>query len=493
MKNRTAYIIKSNFSFYNKIFCNYGLKDSFKFLKSPTCLNDIICSNLSDINIYNGRFHLAAHLQYTDFYPQNRDDGKFNIPDFAKVRTKEEFEKYGCVEKAFKDNSIKYNHTKRAFINNIGEIKYSSKAHYHNCFSTQYLKKNKFWIAASIIKRLDSWLYGLIKNQNHSTIPLHIGNNLKVDVIYDRLKNKIVIGAKTITILHRLKVSLCPFGLLSISISYSITSNSYIDTTDLIIIQKIIEKDNTIIYKNKRFNSLNSLLEYIKSHFENSVFEVKEKNENENLGTVTTINFSNPSENIPSKKGIIGILDMDLNHQDYSSSYIDSYTSKFGKYENDITVFKNNRLLYLFDNKWNYMRAKTLFNWAFSDVYSSIYVKRKLLKIFSFKAQKLLEKSDKLSNLDKAYIKSLNQFLLNLEQYKKLPRPLRQLFYRFIEELNFDYKKETSLLKESLKTYKSNSKKDDFIDYFTLNPNFMGIGIDFNKIIRKITMKDILK
>ncbi|TSA23882.1 hypothetical protein D4R71_07900 [bacterium] len=491
---RTAYIINSNFSFYEKIFSNIGLNESFKFLASPTCINDIICSNHSDINIFNGRFHIAAYLQYTDFYPQNREDGKHNIPGFAKVRTKEEFEKYGTIEKAFECNRIPFKKIKKAYINNIGEINYSSKSHYHNCFQTPYLRLRKLRIAADIVKFRESDefslinVYGLTKDQSYSSIPLFVGKKLKLNVIYDKLKNKVVIGGKIVNIHHRLKVNLYPFGLLGISISYSITSNSFIDSKDLIAIQKIIARDNIIIYKKKHFNNYNLFLKYIKTQFETSVFSIVNTKESQDLGNVTTINFSNPNKNFPTNKEIVGILDVNSDYEFYSNSYMESYNSKFGKYENDFTIFKNNKLLYVFDEKWNYSRAKTLFNWAFSDVFFSIYVNRKLLKIFSLKTQALLSKTDSLSNEDVNFIESVNIFLSNFDQYKKLPRPLRMLFYRLNEELNFDYKKEVLQLQESLKTYQAKSQNDHFIDYFTINPNFMGLGVDFKKIIKKIKL-----
>lgn len=488
MKGNIIYILKTDFSFYKKIFTKHGLKPRFAFLESDTCLNDIICSGHSDINLYNGRLHLALDLQKTKFYPPNIEDGKYNIPGIAKVRTQNEFKKYGSLNFAFECEGIKYEPTNSVYINNIGEVRYTSKCHFHRCFQAGYIKKKKFTNVSSILNRDSKRLFGNTKDQSFSSIPLNVGQNLKIDVYYNDHLNKIKIGDKVYSVQHRLKVNLYPYGLLGISVSYSITTNSDLQLDDIIALQIEIEKENVVQYKSQQFSNLKTFFSFIKSSFIESVIQESSLQDIFDLGVFTTINITRDRNTNLTIQELVGVLEMNRNYQVYSDEYVNSYQSNFGKYKNDKTLFKKDRLIYLFDKKWDYDRTRPLFSWTFSDVFFSTLVLRKLLKKFSFDINKYTESNDHISKSMTKYCNSINTFLNGIDHFQNLPSPCRKLFYKLSEDLYFDYKSKLELLQANIESYNEKSKDNHLLNYFTLNPNFMGIGVDLNKLFKKINM-----
>ena len=489
MNIKSTYIIQTKYFFLPSLFEKKGLKQCFTFLQSKTCFSDVICSGLSNINLNDARFLLKCKIQETDFFDikYKQPNGKYFIPNFRKKRTKSEMFEYGDLEKILKSLRVSYKKTNNVFIKNIGELKYNSKIHFQDAFEMGFTKQKIYKNVCSILKNKTD-LYGLTSNQSYSHIPFTIGDNLKL-----RVKNKtnFTINNQTFQVTPKLKINIYPYGLLNISIAYSVTSTKSFNNISLIELIKLIEKnDNEIVFKNQTYNSINKFYDFVYQSINNSIFKVPNESKVIDFGRTKTVNITwANNENKLSKRELLGVLNLDINYNDYNNDFIKSNESKFGRYKNDFTYLNNDSLLYVFDEKWERIRSKPIFNWAISDVYSLLYIHQKLSTVFTDKLNIILEENS-IDKKDKNYIKSIDSFISNFEHYKKLPRALRKLFYKSNEVFNYEVKHNISQLYERInEASKLTSKKEKFIDFFTFNPTFMGVGLDLNKLLKKLIKK----
>ena len=121
MLHKSTYIILSQFFFFEDLFFRNteSINEPFRFLTTCDCLNSLICSGCSDINIFDGRFWLEMHVKETTIF----DEYEYVIPGFGKIRTEAEMtEKYSHPDEYFKALQIDYNKLKSPFIPNLGPL-----------------------------------------------------------------------------------------------------------------------------------------------------------------------------------------------------------------------------------------------------------------------------------------------------------------------------------------------------------------------------------
>lgn len=489
---KETYIIQTKQFLISDLLFKSNIRKSFEVFKSESCLNDLIYSGHSNINIYDGRLWLNCGIanKINEFDKKYIVDSlygkKVYIPNFGGIRSKIELEKHKSVKELFNILNIRHKQINQVFIPNLGKLNYTNKVFPPNSFTYHRHHLNRYHNTKEVL--IGKNAFGLCRDQSQSHIPLEIGKHLKINIKSEDQKiNRILINDTIFFIDSRIKINITPYGLLSIHITYSINSNDFFTEKELILLQnELFRKNNFRIYfKNKIFNDLDSLYKYIEKKISHSILDITKAYKTIDFGTpnisIGLVLYNDQTDDLNDTsliaKKVLGILNEDLNYKDYNQDFLESYNSLFGKYEGDFVYIKNNKLIY---NLYSDSCKRTLFNWEVNNTFNYFNVKKKLN---SFVNEKLIDigLKQKLTKKEEQEIFYLQKFLSGFNHYSKLSSHMRKLFNEINRSFSYNYEdKENKLLLNDIKSRIESKKIQDSL---ILQPNFMGFGIDLMKLI----------
>jgi len=325
----------------------------------------------------------------------------------------------------------------------------------------------------------------LSKDQSYSYIPFEIGNKIRINIIGKNKINTLLIGHIKVNISPKIKIQITPFGLLSIHLSYSITSNKKITENELILIQKELSsnKNSFIEFNGKLLHNTTSLYNFIKSKVVKAILINNDLTEILDFGDpVFAVSFDYLTEetdysddkNFLEKK-ILGILNQDIKYANYNTDFVNSYRSLFGKYKDDFVYVKNNKLLYHLYSGCK----KVLYNWEVSQTYNYFIIKREMNNYIKNKLV-MIDAKTKLKQIDFEEIEAIEIFLNSFNHYENLSNPMRKMFNEINKSFSYNYNDKENI--QLFKEIKSRMINNNLVDSFILQPNFMGFGIDLMKL-----------
>lgn len=481
MLHKSTYIILSQFFFFEDLFFRNteSINEPFRFLTTCDCLNSLICSGCSDINIFDGRFWLEMHVKETTIF----DEYEYVIPGFGKIRTEAEMtEKYSHPDEYFKALQIDYNKLKSPFIPNLGPLSFNPK-------SVCFIKRKTYRKIRDILKGRGH-LFGLIddKDQSLSHIPIKVGNDLNFNIKVCNRRNQIDILNKKFFIVPKLRIYLYPYGLCASHVILNIAASEKYNTSDLIRLLKILfhskleggnacnKSDDIVCSIGKLYSGdINKINDFIGKYVSKILLIKKSpasmKKLPQNMTTCLNFEMDKNSNQKTIEKELIGILNKDLEFKNYNNSFLSSYSSFYGKFSGDFTISTDTNLVLSFDKHWmveKKRKTRIIFYWILSNIFYYNAIQKYLNKHFSEKIQIILKDSNVDINhgVSENFNRIKSWFDGHENECSKLTSWQRKIFHRIVERLHVDNTR--IILARTLDQFQKN-KDRVLTDLFTKN------------------------
>lgn len=507
MFHKSTYVIFSQFFFFEDVFFrrNEILKHPFRFLTSRNCLSDSIASGCSDVNIFDGRFWLEMGVKETSLF---EDEYKYHIPGFGNIRTEEQMlAEHSHPDEYFKVLGIKYSKIKSPFIPFLGPIFLSQK-------SVPFLKRRiSHRQIRDILKKSRDDLFGLNnKDQSISHIPFKAGKDLNFTIKCGEGKNnQIIISDIIFHVIPKLRVYIYPYGIcmshviLKIAASQKYNTSHLIKLLRLLFFDKVKDKDSCEQYHGSvvcnigkfysgKLNTVNDFIgEYLSKVLfsKNTIMSITKLPQN----TVTCLNFEADIAEESAEKEIIGILNKDLNFNNYSKSFISSYSSFYGKFSGDFTISTDTNLVLSFGKDWTKetkKKTRVVFYWIIANIFFYNIVQKNLNRYFKDKIQNMIEagNNSKQNVLDE--IARISSWVDgNENEHLKLISSQRKIYYRMYERLHVDKTRyDLALIIDNFQKRKDRVLNETFTKNIYEQLNSLRENVDFklSNIIHKNTL-----